>query len=261
MSSASPPTGDAPPPADALALASDARTRTHRLLAVCALLFAAARFAPLPLLDDILRARIRKAMVERLLALAGGALGADHVEPLWHDASGCGAGCLSLLWKLPLKLLLFPIRKLLSIIGAAHHLARDVTEALLYGRAVKRALAVGLLPAEASPAELHARATAVRAAFDGAFLGADLAAVRGALGAALGRVPGLPRAALREVRAFAAKSRPDAEAHDATVTAGASVIEEVLGRPEVQRAVADFDARFDAAVAASPTLAATSPPS
>jgi uncharacterized protein (DUF697 family) len=222
------------------------------LLVVCALLGAAARFVPLPFLDDILRERIRQYLVSRLIRQSGRSYGSARVEPLWRDAGGCASGCLALAWKIPLKLILFPIRKIIAIVTAVHGFARDVTDSLLFGRALERALGRGLLADGAAAPALIAESTAVRLAYDQAVQGVDKALVSGAVAQALSGIRGLPRAALRAARSLARSEQPADPEAPATaadrelVEQGAGAVERALERPDVARALADFDARFDA---------------
>ncbi len=226
----------------------------RHLVIVCALLSAAARFVPVPFLDDILRERIRQYLVSRMLRQGGRSYGSARVGPLWRDDGGCASGCVTLLWKVPLKIVLFPIRKIAAIFTALHGFSRDITDSVLFGRALDRALARGLL-AEGSPEpRLLGESTAVRLAFAQAAQGVDRAIVTGALADAVRGIRGLPRAALRAARSLVRAGDPAdpdaaAKAHDREVVEqGAGAVEQALSRPDVARVLADFDARFDASL-------------
>lgn len=245
---------------EAIRVAPSEGTSTH-LLVVCALLTAAARFVPVPLLDDVVKTRIRQYLVSRLLRRSGRSFGSGRVGALWQDSEGCGSGCLALAWKVPLKIVLFPIRKIVAIVTAIQGFSRDVTRSLLFGRAVERALAQGLLAEGGEPVILAAEATAVRRAFDHAVAGTDTALVGGVLADALRGVRGLPGAALRAARSLARADLPAEPEASASASAsasdrqlveqGAGAVEAALQRPDVIRAIADFDSRFDAALAAA----------
>jgi hypothetical protein len=228
-----------------------------RLTVVCALLYAAGRFVPLPLLDDIVRTRVRQLLVSRLLRGAGRTFGSSRVGPLWRDDGGCGGGCLSLLWKIPLKLLLFPIRKILALVTAVRGFAEDVTEMLLFGRAIDRSLVRGLLPEGTPDPELSRQASLIRSSFNQAYLGVNKGLLAIALAEALRGVQGLPAAAARAARAVArSKSEdtgtetapPEAGADQAVLDRGTSAVLAVLQRPDVAKTVSDFDLRLDAAL-------------
>jgi hypothetical protein len=181
---------------DAIQIASPAAPARH-LVIICALLSAAARFVPVPFVDDLLRERIRQYLVSRLLRNGGRGYGSGQVGPLWRDEAGCASGCLTLLWRIPIKILLFPIRKIVALITALRGFSRDLTDSLLFGRALERALARGLL-AEGSPQpRLLSESSAVRRAFEQASQGVDRAIVAGALANGLRGIRGLPAAALR----------------------------------------------------------------
>jgi hypothetical protein len=238
---------------DAIEVARAPSPARH-LVVICALLSAAARFVPLPFVDDLLRERIRQYLVSRLLRQGGRGFGSARVAPLWRDQGGCASGCLTLLWKIPLKLLLFPIRKILAVVTALRGFSRDLSDSLLFGRALERALARGLM-ADGSPEPLLlAESNAVRRAFEQASVGVDKAMLAGALGDALRGIRGLRTAALRAARSLARSqdpADPEASAQPSdreVVEQGASAVEQTLTRPDVARVLADFDARFDAAL-------------
>jgi hypothetical protein len=238
---------------DAIELSQAAAPARH-LVIICALLSAAARFVPVPFVDDLLRERIRQYLVSRLLRHGGRGYGSARVGPLWQDEGSCASGCLTLLWKIPIKILLFPIRKLIALVTAIKGFSRDLTVSLLFGRALERALARGLL-AEGSPEPLLLRESAeVRRAFEQACQGVDKALVTSALANALRGIRGLPGAALRSARSLARSSDapdPEAAAKPADrekVEQGAGAVEQALTRPDVARVLAEFDTRFDAAL-------------
>jgi hypothetical protein len=218
----------------------------RHVVVLCALLSAAARFVPIPFVDDIVRERVRQALVGQLLRINGRSFGTGRVQPLWRDPEGCAGGCLTLLWKLPLTILLFPIRKIVALIKAVRGFGSDVTLSLLFGRAVSRALELGLLSDGAPDAELASQSLAVRRAFDVAQARTDTVLLGAALTEALRSVSGLMAAARKAARRLA-RSGPDPEAPtagDAVLEQGVGVVEAVLARPDIARALADFDARF-----------------
>lgn len=212
----------------------------QRLIVISALLHAAARFVPLPFLDDILRERVRQYLVSRLFRMKGLGQGkSSQVPALWRDPdSSCQSGCVSLLWRVPLAIVLFPIRKIVSIVKAVTGFSGDVTQSLFFGRGVERALDRGFFTAELAP-----DAIVVRRAFDVAIVGIDTQLVAGALSTALSGVRGLPRAALQAARSLGkGRQEPDSSAE---LEAGVGAVEEVMSRPEVARVIAEFDSRFD----------------
>jgi hypothetical protein len=220
---------------------------------VCGLMASAARLVPVPLLDDILREKAIHLLVARTLRQHGRTFRSKNVAPLYGDPRGCMHGCLTALVWVPVKLLLFPIRKILTWVMAAKNLARDLSEAVLLGRILDRALVAGRLPVDASPDALHAEADLMRRAFDNAVQGTDMTLLRGLLRQAVKGVSGLPRAAMHAARAL---RRSDDDASDdlteglaasdrAKVDAGARQISSALATPEATAFLDAFDARFD----------------
>lgn len=228
------------------------------LVTVSAILVAASRFVPVPLVDDLLAGQVRRFMVVRLLRDAGRTFDPGRVKPLWEDSSGCG-GCLMSLLTLPLKVILFPIRKIVALVGAVTGMSRDLTDTLLLARAVDRALRRGLMPEGAEPATLTAEATAVRAAYQTASKGTDLALLRSVVTDALQGARGLAGAALRAARRLVSRAPDDAPADtgSAEVERGARQVEDALQRPEVVKALQAFDARLDAALPGGPAASAS----
>lgn len=228
-----------------------ATDRDLTLRLVCGLLASAARLVPIPFLDDVLRERALQLLVSRTLRARGRTYGSAKVAPLYGDTRGCVEGCVIFALLFPIRLLLFPIRKVVVWILAVKYLATDLSEAILLGRALDVVLASGRLPQGAAPEALHAEALRVRRAFQSALAGTDLHLLSSALRGALRSVAGLPRAAVGALRKLRAKKGEDADptegltgAQKQAVDAGASKIQGVLETPEIAALLARFDARF-----------------
>jgi hypothetical protein len=149
--------------------------------------------------------------------------------------------------KLPLKLLLFPIRKIMAWLGAIRTLAADLSMMLLLGRALDRTLTRGML---SEPDTLEQQAKHIRLAYEGAADGFDLSLLRRHLARALGKVSGLVAAAARAARRLFRRGAPDdvkveLGSERETVEAGASQVEAVLNDPEVIALIERFDSEFD----------------
>lgn len=221
---------------------------------VCGLMASAARLVPVPLLDDVLREKAIHLLVARTLKEHGRTFRSKHVAPLYGDPRGCMHGCLTALVWVPVKILLFPIRKILTWVMAAKNLAADLSEAVLLGRVLDRALVAGRLPSDAPPDALEAEADLMRRAFDNAVRGTDMTLLRGLLRQAMKGVSGLPGAALKAVRGLR-KQGEDTASADLTdglaasdrekVDAGARQISSALATPEALAFLDAFDARFD----------------
>ena len=217
---------------------------------LCALLAAAARLVPVPLVDDWLRERVTRYMVGRTLGTHGRSFPTTAVAPLYSDERGCMEGCLVFLVWLPIKLVLYPLRKVVAWVLAARGLSQDLTLMLLLGRTLDRCLAAGMLRGGA-PGELRAEARTIRQAYDNAARGFDTSFLRESLGRAAASVKGLPAAAVRTLRSMFRRRRDpsvDVEVPAAdreTMDRGVGAIEAALERPEVQSALERFDRTFD----------------
>ncbi len=229
---------------------TDATTATQLRL-VCGLLASAARLVPVPFLDDVLRGKALQLLVSRTLRAHGRTYGSAHVAPLYGDEGGCLSGCLLSLVLLPIKLILYPVRKILAWVMAVKHLARDLSEAVLLGRTLERCLSAGRL-AEASGAEdLRAEAARIRMAFASALAGSYLRLMRGTLTTALRSVSGLPRAALHALRRLRGKgdeADPTAglsSADKRKVEEGAARVSAALETDEMRAFLERFDATFE----------------
>ena len=226
---------------------SEDRDLTLRL--VCGLLASVARMVPVPFLDDILRERALQLMVSRTLKAHGRMYSSSKVTPLWGDSRGCAEGCLVFVLTLPVKLLLFPLRKITVWIMAVKYIATDLSEAVLLGRALDHTLSRGQLPAAAEDGLLHEDAARIRLAFDNALKGTDMKLLKSALFAALRSVKGLPSAALAALRKLRKQEDTDptaglSGAQKETVEKGTSAIRAVLESEEIAPMLERFDQTF-----------------
>ena len=203
----------------------------------------AARFVPVPLLDDVIRSRCRRFVVSRTLAASDGPLTTKDLEPLYGDSGGWLAGVLGFLAKLPLQLLLFPVRKFVDIVTSVRGVPLDIMRTVLLGRTLRRQLATGTLVAE------HAKP--MQKALDEAFARMDFRAVRAAIGDAMRGARVWRASAIRSARRMASRDA----APEAAIPAGEGVeksalrIDEVLQQAETLRLFREFDQRFDEAFA------------
>lgn len=217
-----------------------------------ALVYAAGRFVPVPLVDDMVRARVAMWVVGRV----GATLHRSAIAALGDDGGAFWGGCLGALLKLPLKLLLFPVRKVMALVFGVRHLVRDVLEVLLLARVVEQALADGTLRPDVPEEAQRAAALRLRGVFNQAFAGTDLSVLRAALTAL--RVPlwqvvstALPR--LRALRRGAAPAEALSLASGAApLQSESDRIARALEAPEVQAALRAFDARVADALRRTP---------
>lgn len=210
--------------------------------AACGIAAAAARFVPVPLLDDAIRARAVRVAVSRALRAHGRDYPAGRLEPLWADEGGSGLG--RRIAAVSRRVLLFPIRKYVAVFGAVRGVPNDVMRVVLLARTVDRRLALGEL-ATADPD----RAREIRRAVDAALDGMDLRLLTAALGDGLSQGRDLTVAAVRYARHFGDKDAdPDLDPAG-PVGAGAQQVTEALQRPEVVQLLGRFDSQVDAALA------------
>ncbi|MCB9595439.1 MAG: hypothetical protein H6719_22150 [Sandaracinaceae bacterium] len=226
---------------------SQDRDLTLRL--VCGLLASAARLVPVPFLDDILRERALQLMVSRTLKARGRSYGSAKVGPLYGDSRGCVEGCAVFVVLLPIRLLLFPFRKILVWVMAVKYIATDLSEAVLLGRALDAVLADGRLPEGAEDGLLREDAMRIRRAFENAMAGTDMKLLATALREALRGVSGLPRAALGALRKLGKKDDADpteglSGGQRQAVDEGTSKIQAVLATPEIAALLDRFDTKL-----------------
>jgi len=221
--------------------------------AVCAIAAAAARFVPVPLLDDAVRLRATQVAVVATLRANQRDYPSAAVEPLYAGADAGLGGTFQdarrYLKSVPRRVLLFPVRKYVAVFGAVKGVPTDVMQVLVLARTVHRCLGQGRL-AGSDPKELRPAAAQIRTAFDRTISGLDLRLLTGALADALSQGKGLTVAAVGYARKAFSQDGADPALGPALdpsgeLGRGAERVEEVLQRPEISRLLAEFDARFD----------------
>lgn len=225
------------------ALTSEPSAAALRLRITAGILYAACRFVPVPLLDDLLREQITAWMVRSTVP---GSIPKSAIAPLWSSQGGCLGGCLGSLLALPIKLLLFPIRKIVSVVLGVRWVSRDLAEMLLLARVLDHAIAVGLVHDARDAGEQAQQSREIRTAFDVALAGTDTRFLSALIATALGPIRGLVGAAVRTLRQLR-RTRADAPhpegADKAVIEGSVSRVESMLAQPEVKRFLAEFDAR------------------
>ena len=215
--------------------------------AVCGIAAAAARFVPVPLLDDVVRQRATRLAVGRTLRAHGRDVDLDALEPLWGERGAGGSRLRRHLRKVSRRLLLFPVRKYAALFGAVRGVPTDLLRVVLLARTVDRLLDRG---AFSLPAGAGDEARTVRDAVDAAMLNVDLRLLTASLSDGLSSTRGLTAAAVRMVRGTAADDDAAVLQPDQPVAEGAAAVTDVLERPEVQTLLLRFDADVDARLAA-----------
>ena len=81
---------------------------------VAGIVSASSRFIPIPFVDDVVRDQCRRYVVSRTLAAHETELTTKDLKPFYDGGGGCLGGCVGMVVRAPLKLLLFPIRKVVA---------------------------------------------------------------------------------------------------------------------------------------------------
>ncbi|WP_336922609.1 hypothetical protein [Aquipuribacter sp. SD81] len=209
---------------------------------VCGLVAATARFVPLPVLDDALAARAVRESVRRTLRASGRTYPFERVEDL-VDRPGSLLGAVA---GLPAKVLLWPARKWVRLVGAVRGVPADLTRVLALSRTTHRVLQRGGLADDADPAGLRREARAVRRAVDAVLDELDLRLVQAVLRDAVGGARGLSGALVDYARERFDRDRGDGGLEPGgDVDAGVDRVLAALRQPEVRRLVAELDRRVD----------------
>lgn len=211
---------------------------------VAGVVAAAARFVPIPFFDDAIKTQCRRFVVARTLAASGSLLSAGNLKPLYGEPGGLLSRSLRAIAKAPLKLLLFPIRKVVLIATSIHGVPMEIMKTVLLGRTLRRLLSSGRID--------PGRAEAVRLAFEDAFSRMDFRTVRAAISDSLRGVRSWRKPAVRMARNLFRRRRGPGETMptDDQVERTADRVQQVLDQPETARLFEEFDGRFDQAYAA-----------
>jgi hypothetical protein len=212
--------------------------------ALCGIANAAARFIPVPFVDDAVRDRAWQFAVHRTLAAHDRTYDDAAVEPL-TSREGDMAGVVRALRAIPRKLLLFPIRKYAMIFGAVRGVPNDVMRVVLIGRTVHRALERGRLANGSDEAALRAEAEALREAYEAAIKNQDFRMLRGAVADGLSQRRRLTRVAVAYARDAFARDEQSRTKPGGEVEETAEKVEELLQRPDVVEQIEEFDRRVD----------------
>ena len=215
----------------------------------CALLFFAARHVPVPFLDDILRTQISTYLVRRTVSKAGLALSNERLAPLCAKDESFLMGCLMALLRIPLKLVLFPIRAFTNVLFLVRHVGRDFAEMFLLGEVLERGIDAQLIRSgEPEDAPQIARSQQMRRAFDRALKETDTQLLWGMVSVAVGPIRGLFPAARRALRTLWSGSEDEALEKSTEMQTQVSAVERALLQPEVKRFLAEFDQRYETAL-------------
>ncbi|MFG0288769.1 MAG: hypothetical protein ACF8CQ_11360 [Rhodopirellula sp. JB044] len=225
-----------------MAISTNSDWLTHQWV-VAGIVSASSRFIPVPFIDDLVREQCRRFVVSRTLHANTPAenISLETLQPYYSTSDGCLAGCLGTLAKAPLKILLFPIRKIIAVVTSVRGVPLEIMKMVLLGRTLNRQL-------RDRPEEIdNAYAMRMRVAFEESFSGMDFRVVKAAMNDALSHVSGWKSSAMETARQSVARQDQSREPINAPkeVEAGAQKVQEVLDRPEFATLFSEFDKRFD----------------
>ncbi|KLU07363.1 hypothetical protein RISK_000441 [Rhodopirellula islandica] len=226
---------------------------THQWI-LAGMVSSAARFVPIPFVDDVIRGQCRRFVVTRTLEAHNRTDSLKELRAFYAEDSGCVAGCLGMLAKAPLKLLLFPVRKIVAILTSVRGVPMEIIRMVLLGRTLDRLLKEEVIAA--GPVRPQ-QVVAMREAFEEAFARMDFRVVRAGMSDALAGATGWKESAMDLAAKVAGRENEAQPAGDLradeNMEAGAKQLEEVLERPELVAAFIEFDDRFDDAFAMKST--------
>jgi len=229
---------------------------SSRAIALYAVLVAAAGFVPVPIVDDLLPNQLVRQLLRTILRQTGRRYSTSLVRPL-YAGEGCLAGVLGILLRLPLDILLYPIRKFVRIIRGVRALSQRLVSTYLLGHTVNRYVAKDWLASDCPGSVLFYQSCVLREAFDAALKETNPVVFADSVASVLGGLHALPRAAWRTSRELLRQSRTserDGKAAevptlDGPVAGAANGVERALDDPDVQRLLAEFDGKVDREVA------------
>lgn len=163
------------------------RARLRYAWVSCAIAAAASRFVPVPLLDDLIRTRATRTAVGRTWAAHGRAHCPSAIGILADDSTTLWGGIARSAATAPLKLIFYPVRKVVRMLSAVRGVSGDLVGVLLLARSVDRCLAAGWFTGTDTRG-LDDQARLLRGAHDQVVGTADLRVLTGAVG----RAPGVP---------------------------------------------------------------------
>ena len=218
--------------------ANDTSTWLTHQWVVAGIVSSASRFIPIPFVDELVRDQCRKFVVSRTLSAHGRDDPLTDLKPYYATNSGCVAGCLVTLAKAPIKLLLFPVRKIIALLTSVRGVPLEIMRMVLLGRTLDRQLRMN---ANSTTAQ---QAAQMRIAFDESFARMDFHVIRAAMADALSNVSGWKTAEIVDSSDITDRQIESGPKVDASATQ----VQQVLDRPETLELFVEFDQRFDDAM-------------
>lgn len=219
---------------------------------IAGIISASARFIPIPFLEEVVQKRCRQFTVKTTLESHAIDLDLSTLEPYYSNPSGCLAGCLGMMLSLPVKLLLFPFRKIIAVLTSFRAVPLEIMRIYLLGRTLDRYLSDGSFGQAENSLRIDdsAYAARMRCAFEQSFARMDMHIVLSAMQDATGGLRQLMTAAFVGLKYVFERNNKLANAlvAEPTVKAEASQIQQLFSRAEMIAVFDKFDLRFDNAM-------------
>lgn len=220
--------------------------------AVAGIVAASSIFIPVPFVDEYVQRNCRRFAVRRTLAAHGMGNEIEAFEPYFDGSGGLLSNFRSFVLKLPLKLILFPIRKPLNLIRSVHDAPLEIVRTILLARELHRALSEreAISPHDQPPAIEPEQVLDFRRAFDKAFSRIDLHVLQAATRDVYSASTRLLSAVVWAARWRSPNDEDlvaDLEANS-TFDVAARKVESAMERPAMLDLFREFDGRFDRAL-------------
>ena len=219
---------------------------------IAGIISASARFIPIPFLDEVVQYRCRRHTVKTTIESHAVDLDLSTVEPYYNNPSGCFVGCVGMILLLPIKLLLFPFRKIVAVVTSFRAVPLEIMRIYLLGRTLDRYLSNGNFGQSANSLQIDdsVYTARMRSAFEQAFARMDMHVVLSAMQDATGGFRELITAAFVGLKSVFERDNKSANAFvtQPEVKAEASKIQQSFSRAEMVALFDKFDLRFDNAM-------------
>lgn len=219
---------------------------------IAGIISASARFIPIPFLDEIVQNRCRRYTVKTTVETHALGLDLSTLEPYYTASAGYFVGCLGMFLRLPLKLLLFPFRKIIAVATSFRSVPLEIMRTYLLGRTLDRYLSNGSFGQRENSLRIDDLAYAVRmrSAFEQSFARMDMHVLLSAMQDATCGFRELMAAAFVGLKSIFERENKSAKTFvaETKVKAEASKVQQSFSRAEMVALFEKFDLRFDSAM-------------
>jgi hypothetical protein len=208
----------------------------------------ASRFVPVPFVDDIVTTQCRRFVVSTTLRSRRSTIPTERFEAFYGSDAGLATKLAKAVVTAPLKLMLFPVRKVLTIATSIHGVPVEIMRMVLIGRSLNRVLRIDGIAERLDADPTHAGQ--IRLAFETAFSGMDFRVIKAAVSDALASMSGWKDAAIELAGQLARNETPKESDYQpgSQLDSSATQVRKALDQPEIIKIFAEFDRRFDAAL-------------